>query len=236
MRAALRPVLTFFLLLLCAALLAGCGARSWHKGGVRGTRPYTVRGKTYYPLKSAKGFVEEGTASWYGPGFHGKTTANGEIYNQYAMTAAHKLLPLGTKVRVTHMGNGRSIIVRINDRGPFVDDRVIDLSRAAANRLNILGPGTARVRIQSLGGVPTIQDDGDMTGPFYVQVGAFANRENADSLIRVLSQNGKSGRLIFGSNSMWNVQVGPWPDSFGAQRQLEMFRVLYPGAFVVGDN
>ena len=236
MTAALRPVATFLLLLLCAVLLAGCGARSWHKGGVRGTRPYTVRGKTYYPLKSARGFVEEGTASWYGPGFHGKTTANGETYNQYAMTAAHKLLPLGTKVRVTHMGNGRSIIVRINDRGPFVDDRVIDLSRAAASRLNILGPGTARVRIQSLGGVATMQENGDMTGPFYVQVGAFANRENADSLIRVLSQSGKSGRLIFGSNSMWNVQVGPWPDSFGAQQQLELFRALYPGAFVVGDN
>ena len=164
MTAALRPVATFLLLLLCAVLLAGCGARSWHKGGVRGTRPYTVRGKTYYPLKSARGFVEEGTASWYGPGFHGKTTANGETYNQYAMTAAHKLLPLGTKVRVTHMGNGRSIIVRINDRGPFVDDRVIDLSRAAANRLNILGPGTARVRIQSLGGVATMQENGDMLG------------------------------------------------------------------------
>ena len=236
MTAALRPVATFLLLLLCAVLLAGCGARSWHKGGVRGTRPYTVRGKTYYPLKSAKGFVEEGTASWYGPGFHGKTTANGETYNQYAMTAAHKLLPLGTKVRVTHMGNGRSIIVRINDRGPFVDDRVIDLSRAAANRLNILGPGTARVRIQSLGGVATMQENGDMTGPFYVQVGAFASRENADNLIHILSQSGKSGRLIFGSNSMWNVQVGPWPDSFGAQQQLELFRALYPGAFVVGDN
>ena len=75
-----------------------------------------------------------------------------------------------------------------------------------------------------------------MTGPFYVQVGAFASRENADNLIHILSQSGKSGRLIFGSNSMWNVQVGPWPDSFGAQQQLELFRALYPGAFVVGDN
>lgn len=101
-----RPLLIFLVALLCAALLSGCGSRSWRKGGVPGSRPYTVRGKTYYPLKSANGFVEEGTASWYGPGFHGKTTANGETYNQYAMTAAHKLLPLGTKVRVTHMGNG----------------------------------------------------------------------------------------------------------------------------------
>ena len=140
--------------LVCAALLAGCGSGSWRKGGVPGTQPYTVRGKTYYPLKSAYGFVEEGVASWYGPGFHGKTTANGERYNQYAMTAAHKLLPLGTRVRVTHLGNGRSIVVRVNDRGPFIGDRVIDLSRAAATRLYMIGPGTARVRIQSLSGVP----------------------------------------------------------------------------------
>ena len=132
MTPALRLLRNCLLLALCALLLVGCGSRgggSWRKGGVTGTKPYTVRGKTYYPLKSAHGFVEVGEASWYGPGFHGKTTANGERYNQYAMTAAHKLLPLGTKVRVTHMSNGRSIIVRINDRGPFVGDRIIDLAR-----------------------------------------------------------------------------------------------------------
>lgn len=224
-------------LLLCAILLAGCGSRgSWRKGGVTGTKPYTVRGKTYYPLKSAHGFVEVGTASWYGPGFHGKKTANGERFNQYAMTAAHKLLPLGTKVRVTHLGNGRSIIVRINDRGPFVEDRVIDLSRGAATRLNMMGSGTARVRVQSLGGIPQMRDDGDLTGPFYVQVGAFASKENAYRLVRILTKSGHKGRLEFGSNNMWNVQVGPWPDSFGAQKMLDLFRALYPGAFVVGGN
>jgi len=180
--------------------------------------------------------VEEGTASWYGPGFHGRTTANGETYNQYGMTAAHKILPLGTRVRVTHLGNGRSIIVRINDRGPFVDDRVIDLSRAAANRLSIVGPGTARVRVQSMGSVERMQENGDLTGAFYVQVGAFADRINADNLISILSQSGNHGRLVYGSNNMWNVQIGPWPDSFGAQQQLEVFRGMYPGAFVVGDK
>ena len=232
----IRPFLLCIIALLCAALLSGCGSRSWHKGGVPGSRPYTVRGKTYYPLKSATGFIEEGTASWYGPGFHGKTTANGETYNQYAMTAAHKILPLGTQVRVTHLGSGRSINVRINDRGPFVDDRVIDLSRAAATRLNVIGPGTTRVRVQSLGDVERMQEDGDLTGAFYVQVGAFADRINADNLISILSQSGNKGRLVYDSNNMWNVQVGPWPDSFGAQRQLEVFRGMYPGAFVVGDN
>ena len=149
-----------------------------------------MRGKTYYPLKSAHGFVEVGTASWYGPGFHGKKTANGERYNQYAMTAAHKILPLGTKVRVTHLGNGRSIIVRVNDRGPFVDDRVIDLSRSAATRLNMMGTGTARVRVQSLGGIPQLRENGDMSGPFYVQVGAFADKNNAYKLINILTRSG----------------------------------------------
>lgn len=238
MTPALRLLRNCLLLALCALLLAGCGSRgggSWRKGGVTGTKPYTVRGKTYYPLKSAHGFVEVGEASWYGPGFHGKTTANGERYNQYAMTAAHKLLPLGTKVRVTHMNNGRSIIVRINDRGPFVGDRIIDLSRAAATQLNIIGPGTGRVRVQSLGGVPQMRNDGDIAGSYYVQVGAFVNKDNADRLARDLGRAGHKSRMHFGNNNMWNVQAGPWPDSFGAQKQLEIFSILYPGAFVVGD-
>ena len=141
-----------FLAVVCICQLCACGSTSWRKGGVPGSKPYTVRGKTYYPLKSAHGFVEEGVASWYGPGFHGKTTASGERFNQYALTAAHKILPLDTKVRVTNLSNGRSLIVRINDRGPFVDDRVIDLSKACAQRLGVIGKGTARVRIQSLTG------------------------------------------------------------------------------------
>ena len=236
MNKAFRALRVCLALLLCAALLSGCGSRSWRKGGVPGSKPYTVRGKTYYPLKSAHGFVEVGTASWYGPGFHGKKTANGERYNQYAMTAAHKLLPLGTKVRVTHLGNGRSIIVRVNDRGPFVDDRVIDLSRSAATRLNMMGTGTARVRVQSLGGIPQLRENGDMSGPFYVQVGAFADKNNAYKLINILTRSGHKGRLEFGSNNMWNVQVGPWQDSNGAQQMLDLFRALYPHAFVVGGS
>ena len=148
-----RLLVNLSCLLLAAVLLAGCGSRdtSWRKGGVPGSKPYTVRGKTYYPLKSAHGFVEEGVASWYGPGFHGKKTASGERFNQYNISAAHKILPLGTEVRVTNLENHRSLILRINDRGPFVDDRVIDLSRGAAQRLGVIGKGTARVRIQSLG-------------------------------------------------------------------------------------
>lgn len=180
--------------------------------------------------------MEEGVASWYGPGFHGKTTANGERFNQYAMTAAHKLLPLGTTARVTHLDNGRSILVRINDRGPFVEDRVIDLSRAAATRLQMMGTGTARVRVQSVGDVAQASSDGDIKGKFYIQAGAFGSKTNAQKLIQTLAKAGNKGRLIFGSNNLWNVQIGPWQDSKTAEQKLSAFKALYPNAFVVGGN
>src|SRR6266705_3877095 len=98
--------------------------------------------------------VQLGVASWYGPGFHGNRTANGEIYDQYELTAAHRTLPLGTRVMVTNLSNGRAVEVRINDRGPFVDGRAIDLSYAAARTIGLVGPGTGRVRIEVLGKAP----------------------------------------------------------------------------------
>ncbi len=137
---------------ICYALimlsLVSCASKP--TSTITGTKPYTVRGQKYYPLQSAHGFVEEGVASWYGPGFHGKTTANGETYNQNAMTAAHKLLPLGTTVRVTNLENNKSLVLRINDRGPFVHDRVIDVSKRAAERLDMHEQGTANVRIEAI--------------------------------------------------------------------------------------
>lgn len=223
------------LLLLFMLLFSACGQKTVPKGGNAGTKPYTIKGKTYYPLKSAHGFMEEGIASWYGPGFHGKKTASGETYNQYAMTAAHKILPLGTRVRVTHLDNGRSVLVRINDRGPFVDDRVIDLSRAAATRLEMMGKGTGRVRVQSLGGLVEVDQKGDISGTFYIQLGAFGQKANAQQLIEKLTREGKRGRLVYGSNKMWNVQTGPWRDSTTAQKMLENLRSSYPRAFVVAD-
>lgn len=114
-------------------------------------RPYTINGKTYYPTTVSVGDTASGTASWYGPDFHGKKTSNGETYNMNAMTAAHKTLPMNTMVRVTNLGNGRQTTVRINDRGPFVAGRIIDLSRAAASSIDMLGAGTARVKLEVVG-------------------------------------------------------------------------------------
>lgn len=111
---------------------------------------YKVRGQSYQVFKNAKRFQEIGTASWYGPGFHGKKTASGEIYDMYALTAAHRTLPLGSFITVTNLENQKKITVRVNDRGPFHDDRVIDLSKKAAETLGILGKGFARVHIRAL--------------------------------------------------------------------------------------
>lgn len=109
---------------------------------------YKVRGKQYRVFSTADNFQEIGSASWYGPGFHGKKTANGEIYNMHAMTAAHKTLPLGSKVQVTNLSNGKKITVRINDRGPFHGGRIIDLSKKAAKALGILHKGHGKVHIK----------------------------------------------------------------------------------------
>jgi rare lipoprotein A len=146
------------LMIIVFILTGGCVARSL---GVRTAckKPYTIKGRVYHPMASVqKGFTCEGTASWYGPGFVGKPTSSGEIYNMHAMTAAHPTLPMNSLVRITNMVNGREVVVRVNDRGPFVSDRVIDLSFAAAGALDMLGPGTAPVRL-------TVVDDGTGTTP-----------------------------------------------------------------------
>jgi rare lipoprotein A len=144
------------LALLPLLLVAGCATREKAPPapasgaavppGVKLGRPYQVFGQTYVPVDD-RAYDETGIASWYGPGFHAGPTANGETYDQDALTAAHRTLPLPSWVEVTNLQNGRSLVVRINDRGPFVDGRIIDLSRAAARQLGIDGPGTARVRV-----------------------------------------------------------------------------------------
>ena len=111
---------------------------------------YVIDGVTYRVLDTSAGYREEGIASWYGGYFHGRLTSSGDVYDMYQMTAAHKSLPLPTYVRVTHLGNGRSVVLRVNDRGPFVEDRLIDLSLAAASKLGMAAIGTAKVEVVAL--------------------------------------------------------------------------------------
>ncbi|MBD9603416.1 MULTISPECIES: septal ring lytic transglycosylase RlpA family protein [unclassified Pseudomonas] len=120
-----------------------------HSGPYK-ANPYTVLGKTYFPLQESKTYVASGTASWYGTKFHGQNTANGEVYDLYGMSAAHKTLPLPSYVRVTNLDNNKSVVLRVNDRGPFYSDRIIDLSYAAAKKLGYAEIGTARVKVEGI--------------------------------------------------------------------------------------
>ena len=207
-----------------------------------GQRPYRVNGKTYYPLPSAEGFVEEGWASWYGPGFHGRKTASGERYNMYAFTAAHKTLPLGTYVLVTNLENGRKTIVRINDRGPFVKGRIIDLSYAAARALGMVKKGTARVRIEALaeGRVKdnhlVLSHPNFQKGRFYVQVGSFSSYANAVRLKERLArrfQNVIIEPFQKGSRSFYRVQVFASENISSARRILQLLSREFPNAVLI---
>jgi len=203
--------------------------------GARGTKPYTIKGKTYYPILSSHGFREEGIASWYGPGFHGKLTANGERYDMHGMTAAHRILPFGTRVRVTNLENGKSIVVRINDRGPFANDRIIDLTRTGAQKIDMLTQGTARVRLETQGQVKGLHD-GDLSGSFYVQVGAFGNKSNAEALAAKIRRPGQSSRVVWSDQSnLWRVQAGPFTSLHKAEDGADAMSTEFPSAFVVAE-
>ncbi len=173
---------------------------------------YTVLGKTYHVLRDARGFRQRGLASWYGMKFHGRRTSSGERYDMYAMTAAHKTLPLPTWVRVTNLENGRSVVVKVNDRGPFHDGRIIDLSYAAAAKLGVLARGTAPVEIVALTpgeeapkrGHPVIAGSGR-----YLQAGAFASLPNARSLQRRIERRHAFPVEIRRENGLHKVVVGP---------------------------
>lgn len=197
-------------------------------------RPYTVLGQTYHPLTSADGFVEEGIASWYGPQFHAKRTASGEVYNMYDLTAAHRILPMQTKIRVTNLDNDTSVVLRVNDRGPFVGNRIVDLSYKAAQELDVIRPGTARVRVEALGRWP-----GGIPGRFFVQVGSFTQRENASRLMQQMRGEGHAeSRVVqaeINGQTFWRVQVGAFNNLDKAEAARNEIARLTPGAFVIAD-
>jgi rare lipoprotein A len=194
---------------------------------LRGNPPwYEVAGKRYYVLATAEGYRERGIASWYGPDFHAKSTSSGEIYDMHAMTAAHKTLPLPSYARVTNLTNGRSVVVRINDRGPFVGNRIIDLSYAAANKLDMTGPGTAMVDVQVLTpgsltdtaqGLTATQTIPALSSSqlLYMQAGAFSVADNAAQLAARLRANGFANVEVLppdASSPLHRVRLGPIAD------------------------
>jgi rare lipoprotein A len=191
---------------------------------------YDVFGKRYYVLSSSSAYVERGVASWYGPGFHKIRTSTGESYDMYGMTAAHKTLPLPAYVRVTNLQNGRTVVVRVNDRGPFVGNRIIDLSYTAAAKLDMLRNGTAMVEVRALepgadtAPAPAAGAPNAAAAPaavstpasLFVQAGAFADPANAQHLAEKL-RGGGYGKVfvrddLIAGRKMYRVRIGPVPD------------------------
>jgi len=241
------------LLLACCLLsLAGCAARPVTDGAPRsgsaappglpadpvprpeprsryGNGPiYEVYGKPYQVMNSSYGYRERGVASWYGRKFHGRMTSTQEPYDMNALTAAHKTLPLPTYVRVRNLQNNRSVIVRVNDRGPFVDNRIIDLSYAAARRLDMIDDGTSLVEITAISydEPPSAQapaeamSSGDKSADpaqrVYVQVGAFGERGNAERRFRLLRDGGIDNAFVLekatSADPLYRVRIGPIAD------------------------
>lgn len=176
--------------------------------------------------RTAGSTYERGTASWYGPGFHGQYTASGERYDMEAMTAAHPTLPFGTLVEVRNLDNGLATTVRINDRGPFEKNRIIDLSRAAARAIGMIGPGTALVELVAVG----VQPPGP--GAFAVQVGAFREADRAEELSARLRS--RYPTVAVRSDLVWHrVQVGQFGNRGAAEKLERELRALGYGAIVV---
>jgi rare lipoprotein A len=210
-----------------------------------------VYGKRYYPLASAAGFTQRGLASWYGRKFHGRLTSNGERYNMYGRTAAHKTLPFNTYVRVTNLKNGKKTVVRINDRGPFVRGRIIDLTYTAAHSLGMAEDGVVSVKIEALGYARKKRKAGKWVqvyekpasyevGDFTIQVGAFADRDNALRLYASLKRKYGSATVnIFeqGTQRFYRVRVGKYSRLDKAEAAAESLQGQgFPNAFAVASD
>ena len=198
-------------------------------------QPYVALGKNFKPMTELRPYKERGTASWYGRLYHGNNTASGEVYDMYAMTAAHPTLPLPSYVRVTNLENGKSVIVRLNDRGPFLSDRLIDLSYTAAYKLGILAGGSGRVEVESIlpGDGDTVRlavskpsaslpvaDSNTEMNMVYLQLGAFGSSDNAHNFLTQVRK--KLPWLndtinITQNNGLYKIHAGPYPDQVVAQ-------------------
>jgi rare lipoprotein A len=211
-------------------------------------KPYRVNGRWYQPISHARGFEQEGVASWYGRDFHGRKTSSGEIYDMYAMTAAHKTLPLGTYVRVRNLNNGKTLDLRINDRGPFARGRIIDLSYAAAKTLGVVGPGTAPVKVTALGAPAPAVNGGVApgyvpvdyySGNFTFQVGAFSQQANAQRLVGKLNQRYRNAHMTTyfdGQRTFYRVRVGRSSDLEQAVAyEQSLIRDGFADTFIVAE-
>ena len=210
-----------FVSVLVAAGLAGCRKRR-----------VKIPGPPPRP-ELRPGEVERGIASWYGHPYHGRQAANGETYDMNQLTAAHLTLPFGTLVDGKHLDDGKTVQVRITDRGPFWEGRIIDLSREAARRIDLIGPGTAQVEVR----IKSVPEDAPpvYTGDFAVQIGAFQDRDRATKLHKEFEKKYGFAQLVLrrGSPDLWRVLVGREPDLARAERLAATLRREFANAFVV---
>jgi rare lipoprotein A len=190
-------------------------------------RSYVALGNTYTPDTEIGSYREEGVASWYGKRFHGNQTASGESYDMYGMTAAHRTLPIPSYARVTSMSNGKSVVVRINDRGPFSKNRLIDLSYTAAHKLGYLGAGSTRVRVESID--PSQYDVGGapLQPGIYLQLGAFSEADNAHKLLQKvqasIESSGSTAHVVL-AGTLHRVTLGPYPSDADAESGITQIK------------
>ncbi len=277
------PVSRVSLVVLLAALIAaGCGSPAKKSGGYyrddgpggrppvdldrvpdavpraepinrATTRPYTVLGRSYRPFSSRQPYRARGLASWYGTRYHGQQTASGETYDMYAMTAAHTLLPLPSYVKVTNLSNGRSVIVRVNDRGPFHDKRIIDVSYVAAHKLGFINDGSTMVEVEAIlpgDAIPATAPIVAATQPppragsletgesgIFLQLGAFSSRDNAQAFVdRMRADIAWMGDSIhlYQSANLYRVHAGPYQSHAEADRDASrIYQALGIAPFVV---
>lgn len=212
-------------------------------------RQYAALGKTYVPLEKAGNYKERGIASWYGKKFHGQRTSSGEIYDMYGMTAAHPTLPIPSYARVTNVATGKSVVVRINDRGPFLHDRIMDLSYTAAHKLGIVGNGSSEVEVESiatdtavataiavaepisnepLAPAPATTSAPPAAGNTYLQLGAFKSQQGAESfLVKMRSEFDGSGKqlALYQKDELVRVHIGPYASADEARATAEKLQV-----------
>ena len=228
-------------------------------------RPYTVLGRDYVPATALRPYKERGVASWYGRKFHGQKTSNGETYDMYAMTAAHPTLPLPSYVRVTNVANGKSVVVRVNDRGPFLHGRIIDLSYAAAHRIGTAAKGSGEVEVEAIipargsgaGGAGAVAAGGhraaasrrsrwwrcrrrrDAAGGFAVQLGSFQNYANAQTFLAHVQGQLASAQVepkVREVNGLYRVFVGPYAERDEARRVADRISASFGMATAIAPH
>jgi len=226
---------TTALVVSCVLLSSGCAHRGVKQPSVRPSAPEPTPTPVVEPVE--EGWTEKGIASWYGEPYHGRQTASGEVYDMYELTAAHKTLAFGSLVKVTRRDTGADVKVLVNDRGPFIEGRIIDLSFAAAKKIGLDIDGVAPVKIKVVGRkvapARSRMPGEDLADCFWVQIGAFGEADNARRAESGLERSGEEAVVLEGLDELWRVRVGPFDREKQAEKARNRVTDAWPGARVI---